>query len=186
MNHYNNDGGWKLAYSAFTLVTLIFLALLIFLEVRANFTWKRDYHQLWSLADKSSTIPAKQQYINKFVETLKAGKERGRFADNDAIFLKTPDNAFDSNLKAVETLAQRLTEIQGMNPNSFEYNTAIQQITAQEQGEAHKLIDVLKGCYVLENYPLVWGWIGAIGWMSFVLLVIAEFIAASIIWEWDL
>jgi len=131
-------------------------------NIVAEYHYEKTYAQLWQLADKSSTIPAKQDYIKQFVTALKDGKSKGEFADNNAVFLKTPNNSFDANLKALETLSLRLTEIQNMNPSSFEYNTAIQQITAQEQGEAHQMLSEFQGCYNLNSYSLVWGWIGGI------------------------
>ncbi len=109
-------------------------------KTHQRYTFEKDYTQYWNLADKSSTIQAKQQYVTKFVEALETNKKR--FAAHDAIFMKTPDNSFEQNLIALKTLSQRLEEIQDMNPSSFEYNTAIQQITQQEQGEAHKMLSV--------------------------------------------
>lgn len=141
---------------------LIGFANFVRLEVVSKYNYEKSYSQLWNLADKSSTIPAKEGYINQYVKALRAGQTNGAFAEYDAIWLKTPDNNFELNLKAVETLAQRLKEIQNMDPKSFEYNTAIQQITAQEQGEAQAMLSVIHGCYDLANYPLKWGWIGAV------------------------
>ena len=140
--------------------------------VMANYTYEKTYSQLWALADKSSTIPAKQQYISQFLDVLKKGKENGDFANYDALFLKTPNNSFDANVKALQTLSERLTEIQGMNPNSFEYNTAIQQITAQEQGEAHAMLAVFQGCYDLNSYFFVWDWVGGLIFCSEIVFVI--------------
>jgi hypothetical protein len=142
----------------------------------ANYNYEKNYGQLWKLAEKSSTIQAKQQYITQFVNALKEGKTNGLFADYNALFLKTPNNSFDSNLKAVETLSERLIEIQNMDPKTFEYNTAIQQITAQEQGEAQDLISIFTGCYDLNNYFSVWNWIGFIvTFFSIVLTLIGFF-----------
>lgn len=44
-----------------------------------------------------------------------------------------------------------------MDANSFQYNTAIQQITQQEQGEAIDMLSVFQGCWYKENYILLWG-----------------------------
>ena len=112
---------------------------------------------MWELSDKSSTIPAKQKYISEFVLNLENGYKKGDFASFDALFLKTPNNNFEANLNALKTLSQRLIEIQEMDPKTFEYNIAIQQITAQEQGDAHNLIGIIKECYFLNNYFIVWG-----------------------------
>ena len=150
----------KLIFFTLAIIGMFMLGSLIITDTVAHYKYEKNYSQLWELADKSSTIQAKQQYISQFVSALKIGKTNDMFADNDAIFLKTPNNSFESNLKAVETLSSRLMEIQNMDPKTFEYNTAIQQITAQEQGEAHKLIEIFYSCYKLSNYFIVWGWIG--------------------------
>lgn len=131
-------------------------------EVVSSYQQEKKYFQLWELADKSSTIPAKQKYIEQFSEALQHGYASGEFASHNAIWLQTPNNAFEANLDALRSLAERLQQIQGMSPNSFEYNTAIQQITAQEQGEAKAMTGVFGGCYELANYPIVWCWIGGI------------------------
>jgi hypothetical protein len=137
---------------------LLLVGLQIQSQIMSNYTYEKDYSNLWDLADKSSTIPAKQQYVTQFVSALEAGYAKGEFSDYDAVWLKTPNNSFKANIAALKTLAERLTEIQKMNPSSFEYNTAIQQITAQEQGEAAPLLHVIKGCYLKASYPLVWEW----------------------------
>lgn len=125
-----------------------------------NYRFEKDYLQLWELSDKTSTISAKQKYISEFVLSLENGYKKGDFSSFNALFLKTPNNSFEANLNALKTLSQRLIEIQEMDPKTFEYNTAIQQITAQEQGDAHNLIGVIKGCYFLNNYFIVWNWVG--------------------------
>jgi hypothetical protein len=141
--------------------------------VIANYNFEKDYLQYWNLADKSSTIQAKEEYIAKFVDALESGHERGDFAANNAIFLKTQDNSFVANVGAVKTLANRLAEIKQMKPDTFEYATAIQQITGQEQGEAGVMIETLRGCYVLENYTMVWGWIAQVIGCSVVVVVLS-------------
>lgn len=138
--------------------------------IRGEYTFTNEYLKSWNLADKSSTLAAKQIHIEAFVAALERGNERGRFSEYDAIFLQTADNSFEANMDALRTLSIRLKQIEKMDPSSFEYNTAIQQITAQEQGEAHAMIAVLNGCYLLANYPLAWGWIlMALGFTSFML-----------------
>ncbi|MDD5328331.1 MAG: hypothetical protein PHY02_11065, partial [Phycisphaerae bacterium] len=104
---------------------------------------------------KTSTIKAKAEHINDFVKAI----EGSGLSGNNAIFLKTPNNSFDKNLEALKTLQCRLETIKTMDVNSFQYQQAIQQITAQEQGEAQAMIDVFQGIWLLENYPLAWNWI---------------------------
>lgn len=142
--------------------TLLLLPLQVGSLIMADYKFEKKYLQEWNLADKSSTLQAKQEHIDKFVQSLEKGYDAGDFASNNALFLKTSSNEFVANLTALKSLQERLKVVEKMDPNSFEYNTAIQQITAQEQGEASSMINVFLGCYALENYPLVWSWIGAI------------------------
>ena len=162
---------------------VIMLTLQIRSSILSRYTYEKQFSNLWELADKSSTIPAKQQYITQFLNALKAGETNGVFADYNATWLKTPNNSFATNVKAIQTLSDRLTQIQDMDPASFQYNTAIQQITAQEQGEAHKMLLVFEGCYDRENYPLIWGWIGIVFTMIAVVTVIAGIVLLALAYE---
>ena len=128
--------------------------------VKSEYEFEKKYSYAWNLAEKSSTIEAKCNYISEFVSLISSNSYD--FYPYNAIWLQTRDNNFEYNLKAITTLRDRLNEIKGMDTSSFQYNTAIQQITAQEQGEADSLINVIKECYVLQNYRYVWGWIGAL------------------------
>lgn len=152
-------------------------AVLIGIEIQqsvvANYHWENEYCNYWQLADKSSTILEKQKYISKFVDALEQGEKRGAFASHNAIWLKTPNNSFTANLDALKSLSGRLNEIQKMNPSSFEYNTAIQQITAQEQGEAHAMLAVFQGCFELSSYLIVWGFVGGIIVTVAIILLLA-------------
>src|SRR5687768_15835608 len=99
---------------------------------RANYEYEGKIGSYWSLADKASTIPQKAEYIDKFVKAI----EKEKLAEHNALIYPTLDNETASNIRALKSLQSRLHEIKGMDPRSFEYQTAIQQITAQEQGEA--------------------------------------------------
>ena len=173
----NRSGGVGIAVLLFVAGVAMF-AIFGIINVRANYVFSRDFLSTWNLAEKSSSIPAKSLLIGEFVGNLESNKNM--FARNNAVFLPTPDNAFENNLKAVETLRDRLNEIKVMDPTSFQYNTAIQQITAQEQGEATGLLTTLCGCYMLSNYPLVWNWIG-ISWIMLGLLLCIVVIASYIV-----
>jgi hypothetical protein len=130
----------------------------IVLSTKANYNYTSKYESKWNLAEKSSTIAAKQQHIAAFVAAIR--NNPSDFASHDAIWLQTDDNSFQKNMEALETLKTRLDEISQLNPNSFEYNTAIQQITAQEQGEASAMLNVITNCYYRANYPVLCGWVG--------------------------
>lgn len=119
---------------------------------------------------------------NLFLASLERGYATGSFATNNAYWLKTPNNSFDSNLNALKTLAQRLDEIQTMKTDSFEYQTAIQQITAQEQGEATALISSFEGCYFLACYPIAWEWIGFAIVLSGIISIVAGFFTFMANW----
>lgn len=134
-------------------IALVWIASLVS-YITATYKFKSDYLSDWILADKSSTLQAKSEYIDKFVEKLQVGEQSGDFSTHGAFFLKNDANAFSENLKALKTLQSRLIEVKQMNPSSFEYNNAIQQITAQEQGEASAMIGVFSESYTIRNYPL--------------------------------
>jgi len=129
-------------------------ALMIVQLVVGSYEYNSKYSSYWELADRSSTLEAKEQYISKFVDAIKA--DRNKFADYNAIIFKTQQNKFDKNLEAIETLKQRLNEINKMNVTDFSYQIAIQQITEQEQGGAQSMLSDIKGCFFLRNYPLAW------------------------------
>lgn len=145
--------------AASAIVFLIVAVSLILLRFWALYAWDKNYAHAWTLADNSSTIPAKSAHLTRFSELLEAGYAKGEFARHNAIFLGTPSNGFEENLAALKTLSARLDDIKSMDPESFQYNTAMQQITAQEQGEAGNMIGALQGCYLLARHPLAWDWI---------------------------
>jgi len=151
-------------------IALIWLTINIISEIRRDYLYTNEFSSYWELADKSSTIEEKARYINLFVEALEKSGLQGEY---NAIIYKTPTVSFDKNLLALKSLQQRLEEIKTMDIRSFEYQTAIQQITGQEQGEAQEMLDVLHGCWVKNNYFFYWDWVGAINWCLWVCLLIA-------------
>lgn len=145
-------------------IALIIIGVLLFgihliLVTMSAYKYENKYSSYWILADKSSTIDAKSKYINMFIDTLDHGNFYKEFSDNASLFLKTPSTSFDNNLQALKTLGTRLDEISKMDVKSFEYNTAIQQITAQEQGEAAPMLAVFKNCWIIKNYIWAYTWI---------------------------
>lgn len=123
--------------------------------VRADYEWKNEYASSWSLADKSSTLRDKASHIEAFVSRLEAS---GLTGSHDAAIFKTPDNSFDKNMDALRSLRSRLREMQEMDPTSFAYQTAMQQVTEQEQGEAGDMIGTIRGCWMKRTHPTLWGW----------------------------
>ncbi|MCX6749883.1 MAG: hypothetical protein NTZ83_00325 [Candidatus Pacearchaeota archaeon] len=128
------------------------------------------------MADKSSTIVKKSEYLDKFVGALEKGGFERKY---NAVFLKTPDNSFDQNFEALKSLQKRLHEIQDMDVSSFEYQTAMQQITGQEQGEAQEMMKVFRGIWWKENHLLLWNWICLVQ----VILSCGVIIVGAVLWD---
>lgn len=164
--------GFTIALIAATLLTAV---IVIRQVIHSSYEYENSIYSFWSLADKSSTIPAKSQYIDQFVLALDQQGFAGRY---DATIYPTPDNSFDANFTALKTLQSRLHEISTMNPASFEYQTAIQQITAQEQGEAKPMLDTFEGVWYLEHYPLLWNWHGVL----LILALLSTTVVVPILW----
>ncbi|MGA2260035.1 MAG: hypothetical protein ABSH28_01220 [Acidobacteriota bacterium] len=71
-------------------------------------------------------------------------------------------------------------QIQTMDITSFQYQTAIQQITAQEQGEADKLIGELKGLWWKENHFWLWNWVLALNICFVILMAILVIVGLAV------
>jgi hypothetical protein len=141
----------------------------IVISIRGSYEYERTVAAEWSLADKSSTIPAKGQHLDKFVAALEGQGFQGQY---NAVIFPTPDNSFDTNLEALKTLQNRLHEIEKMDVSSFQYQTAIQQITAQEQGEARKMLQVFEGVWWKTHHLMAWDWIQFL-WVSFGIILLS-------------
>lgn len=128
---------------------------LIGVGIYGDYTYKKKISSHWNLADKSSTIADKAMHIDNFVEALSKENLKEEY---NAIVFKTPNNSFDGNFDALKSLQKRLYEIKDMDVSSFEYQTAIQQITEQEQGGAEEMIGTLRGVWFKVNFPIVWMW----------------------------
>lgn len=151
----------------FSVIGLVWITGFITCQVRAEYEYETKISSNWSLADKASTIKQKSEYIDKFVKALEDQHLEGQ---HSAIIFPTPNNSFDENFKALKSLQERLEEIQVMDPKSFEYQSAIQQITAQEQGEAHRMLIIFYDCWLKQNHIMLWSWVAGISVMLFVLV----------------
>lgn len=133
--------------------TVALVTIYLVRAVSANNEYANKIQNHWTLADRASTIEAKREHIKSFVNAI----ENSNIQDeHDAIFFENPENSAFHNLEAVKSLAQRLDQIKDMNPSSFEYQTAIQQITAQEQGEAQNMLRVLENCWMKKYHWFYW------------------------------
>jgi len=160
-----------------TFISLFMLGLDTYNGIISNYKYEKEYSSYWDLADKASTIPKKLEGIDKFVTNLENSGLQGKY---NALYLQTANNSFDKNFEAIKSLQLRLHEIAGMDITSFQYNTAIEQITKQEQGEeAKETLQVFRGIWGKEYYFWLWDWIGLIQ----VLFFIITFIAGCMIWS---
>lgn len=143
-----------------TVLSVFAWILYIGFAIKADYQYERDIQCHWNLADKASTIAEKSKHINDFVAALESQNFMNKY---DAIWFKTQNNGFDENLKALKTLQERLKIIETMDESTFQYQTAIQQITEQEQGQAYGMLSVFYGVWFKEYYILLWNWICVIG-----------------------
>jgi len=127
-------------------------------EISAEKTYERTIGSFWELSERASTLDMKADYLNRFV----AGVDSARLSGNDAIIYPTPQNSVEQNITTAKSLQTRMNEIRGMDVTSFQYQQAISQVTAQEQGEAGNMLHVIEGRWFLTYHPLLWGWIQAI------------------------
>ncbi len=162
----------------FVLCLLIgLLAVLSGFKIYYSYDYENRIQGYWELADKSSTISQKAEYINKFVEVIGKEKLEGSYG---ALIFKKIGNSFDNNFKALKSLQGRLNIIKNLDENSFAYQSAIQQITAQEQGEANNMLSVIENCWYINNHFMFYG---DIFFIVFLLLVGCIFISGLFISE---
>ena len=158
----------------FGIIATIFssLALIGSLSVKiiGEYQYEKQYGAYWELAVKASSIEKKIEGIDKFVEALNNSNLTGK---HNAIFMETPNNSFDENFEALKSLQSRLHEIREMDIKSFEYQTALQQITGQEQDEASKMLAVFSGIWWKENHFFLWDWVAILQIFSMAILLTA-------------
>lgn len=139
-----------------------------------HYQYSKEFSSYWNLAEKASSIEKKIEGIDKFVYALERSNLHGKY---DALFLETPDNSFDENFAALKSLQTRLHEIREMDIKSFEYQTALQQITQQEQTEAGEMLAVFDGVWWKDNHFMLWDWVA---FTQIAILVVCFFIGGAI------
>ena len=139
-----------------------------------RWSYSSSFLQLRSFLAAGSNKNA--EHIDKFVNALEESNLHGEY---NAIFLETPDNSFDANFEVLKSLQLRLHEIEKMDITSFQYQTAIQQITQQEQGEASNMLSEFSGIWWKTNHFMLWDWIG----ISQVIFLLIMLLIGTIIWN---
>src|SRR3972149_391994 len=128
--------------------------------VYVHYEYETKIGSNWDLSERASTISQKSEYLDKFVFELEKCELDGI---HNALFFQNEENDFTQNMKALKSLQKRLKDISTMDENSFAYQTAMQQITAQEQGEAGCLLDNLYSCWEKKNHYTTWNFFIVIG-----------------------
>jgi hypothetical protein len=153
-----------------TIMMWLFLGLLGFhaiQEIYTNYECNRDLLSYWKLSAKASTLKQKSLYLDEFVANLEAA----RLSGNNAVILKTPNNSYEQNMATLKSLQSRMEEIKSMDVKSFEYQQAMYQISAQEEGGVNGVGDLI-GVWYLDHHTSVWGWIDVVRWTLEVLFAV--------------
>ncbi len=129
-----------------------------------NNDYTNQVGNFWTLADRASTIEQKSDYMDQYYTALQNAGLQGM---SSALLFKNSENGFDTNLAALKSLTDRLHAIKTMDENSYQYQAAIQQITAQEQGQASDMLGVFSSCWWEKNHYFFWN---GIMMMGFILL----------------
>ncbi len=139
-----------------TIGSIVMLIISGIVGVIGHYQYSKQYDSYWELSVKASSIEKKIEGIDKFVQALEKSDLNGKY---NALFLETPNNSFDENFAALKSLQIRLHDISKMDIKSFEYQTALQQITGQEQNEAAGMLSVFSGIWWKDNHFFLWDWI---------------------------
>ncbi len=122
-------------------------------HIRFRYEYSNEIGSYWDLSEKAATIKLKSEYMDKYVAALEKSGLQGM---NEALFYPTPTSDFNQNFITLKSLQQRLIDIDTMDIQSFAYQTAIQQITDQEQGQGDEMIGVFKGCWLKAHHYTYW------------------------------
>jgi hypothetical protein len=169
----------KYIFLALTLACALWIGLFIRACVLADFEYGNQIESYWNLSVKASTLQQKSTYLDKYVSALQSAT----LADYDALWLKTPNNNVQQNFVALKSLQTRMHEIFGMDPNSFPYQQAIQQITQQEQDDAKDMLGVFEGAWYLKHHFFLWRWVALLYVFVVVVLGIIFGIASFVGFE---
>src|SRR5579862_4773937 len=152
------------------------LAARIGIHIHAGYDYSRRVESYWNLGIKASTLQQKSVFLDQYVAAL---EDSGLAGSNDALVFKTPDNSFDQNMVALKSLQGRINQIKSMDEQSFAYQTAMQQITGQEQGEAEHLVTTFKGCWYIRHHFSYWSWVGITNYVLLSLFALICLIAMT-------
>lgn len=154
------------------IISILAIVLYIIFGISSMNKYDTDFGANWQLSKSAATIEQKSIYIDKFVQDIEKGGFEGKF---DAIFNPNDNNSYEQNLIVLKTLQQRLHELKILPMTSFDYNTALQQLTVQQDRISNNMIYTFSGIWYKEHHFLLWNWICFVG---------ICFFSIGIIWSW--
>lgn len=150
-----------------------FLAIIIAIALSvgtymASFSYKQNVESYLSMADDASTASLKLEHLLEYKKSvLKVVK------GNDARFIfKTPQTKKAAQMAILDSLIDRVSTTAEMEPDSFEYQTAMNQITGQEfRGTINSTNKMFFGMYSRQNGWNSFLWMNGI-WLITLLIVL--------------
>lgn len=139
---------------------IIFLSFVIFFPIirgifgfYANYEYKDKIGCYWDLAQRSSEISQRKEYIDKFIFELEKCH-----LDNihNALFSPNNENDFTYNFNALKSLRNQLKDISYMTKGSLEYEIAFLQITLQDQGKEYEFVKNIYCCWEKKYHYTYW------------------------------
>jgi len=139
-------------------------------------TWDNEVGSYIDLADKSSNLQVKYEYVLKYRTALYEHRLTEGYSNP---IWQTPTEDLNENFKAVESLVSRMDDIRALDVNSAEYQWALSQVTEEEiphiagtcSGEGHcgNYDNIFYNGWNYQKGGLNWFWQS--GW-GFVILII--------------
>lgn len=148
-----------------SMITIVYVCLLGYAYLYNSYFYKVKIGQYLSLSDDASTATKKLEYVNEYVDAInkQIDKDDARFIFKQERLTKT------AQLVILSTLKQRLEETTRMNPESFEYQQAMAQISGQEYDHTLDSIDnIIHSCWFRQNMFVVF--ILWFGWAVYIVL----------------
>ncbi len=154
---------------------VLFIVFLSWGFIYSLYLYDVEIGQNVSLADDASTAVKKLEYLEKFSVAVRA-----KITRNQARFIfKRERLTRDKQLEILETLQTRLREAVSMDPTSFEYQTAMGQITGQEFDHALGEINgIMSSCWLRQSpFAIFCLWVS--WWMFGALVCVGYCIVAK-------
>jgi len=151
------------------LITLFCTIWLIFGLWISYYSYDVYIGQHLRLADDASVAGVKLDYLNQYKSAIKE-----RILRNDARYFFTRDRLTrDTQLKIIDTLISRLSDMSQMDTKSFEYQQALLQVTGQEFDHTMTEINsVIHSCWIRQSIFVFCGLY--LSWLVWLLGMIAN------------